>query len=623
MNAHPERKITVILAADVAGYSRLVGADEESSLETLKGHRAVLEGVIREHRGRVFARAGDSVVAEFASAVDAVRAAVAGQRSIAERNAALAAELQMRFRIGVHLGDVVVDGEDLLGDGVNIAARLEGCAEPGGVLISAAVYDQVHSKLDAAFDDAGELALKNIARPVRAYRVRVDGHAASSAQAPSPRRRWRVVAAVSAALVVAAIVAIVATWPLAMRPVVDLAGLASLPVNPPLPDKPSIVVLPFANMGGDPAEEYFGDGLAEDLTTDLSRDPNLFVISRSSAFTYKGKAARAEEIGKELGVRYVLEGSARKAGSRVRVNAQLIDATTGFHVWSERYDRALEDIFDVQSEITERIFRELRGEIRDAEQRRVVRRRTADPRAYDAFLRGLHHFERFTRADHGEARRWFQRAAELDPNFAPAWAMVANTYALEYMLGWNRAPELLDRAEALGREALERDPASAHACLVLANVSNARGKSEEAIAYAERAIELSPSFDVPHLTKGLALLRERQPLLALQSLRQAVRLNPRSDNTGGLIAYVNLLLGRTEEAVPQLQRQRNRNPDLVHVRLILLGHFMAIDRRADARTLAREILSVNPRLTAEEAVKLAPGLPAAFTVDLFRAAGLP
>ncbi|TDJ16687.1 MAG: adenylate/guanylate cyclase domain-containing protein, partial [Deltaproteobacteria bacterium] len=333
-----ERKLAAILSADVAGYSRLMAADEEDTLRTLTAYREQLSVLVRQHRGRVVDAPGDNLLAEFPSALDATRCALEIQRVVGARNAPLPSERRMEFRIGVHPGDVMLEGEQIYGDGVNIAARLEGLARPGGVCISAAVRDQVETKLDLEYDDLGEQSLKNIAKPVRIYGVRIGDTSGESLRAETGWNRLGVLMVAFSGLVVAIGLGVWLSWPTPLGLVLDWAGVSELPVDPAVPDKPSIVVLPFVNMSADPEQEYFSDGMTEEVTNALARHSGLFVISRSSAFSYKGKSIKVEDVSRELGVRYVLEGSVRKAGERIRVTAQLIDASSGFHLWSEQYD---------------------------------------------------------------------------------------------------------------------------------------------------------------------------------------------------------------------------------------------------------------------------------------------
>jgi len=368
-----ERKLAAILSADAVGYSRLMAEDEAATIRTLSSYREQIGVLVREHRGRVVDSPGDNVLAEFPTALEAVRCAVEIQGVLRVRSASIPAERRMDFRIGVHMGDVATEGGRIYGDGVNIAARLEALAEAGGVCISATVHEQVRNKLDAGFTDLGDQTVKNIPDQIRVYRVQPRSQSEAPARAKtapgSKPRRLRTALVATAAVLLLLGLGLWASWPRPLGLLIDLAGVSGPPVDPPLPDKPSIAVLPFANMSADPEQEYFSDGITEDLTTALAGNPRLFVISRNSAFTYKGKAVKIEDVGRDLGVRYVLEGSVRKAGDRVRITAQLVDATTGGHLWSQRYDRDLSDIFALQSEMAEEILGIVGVEIGAAEAR--------------------------------------------------------------------------------------------------------------------------------------------------------------------------------------------------------------------------------------------------------------
>ena len=418
------RRLAAILATDVAGYSRLMGADEEGTHERLKAHlRELVEPKIAEHRGRIVKNTGDGFLAEFASVVDAVRGAVEVQRGMAEREPEVPEERRIRFRIGINLGDVIVDEHDIFGDGVNVAARLEALAEPGGVCTSRVVRDQIRDKLLYQFEDVGERQVKNIARPIRVYRVGVG--------AP-------------------------VTVPLAEAP--NAAVKAPLP----LPDKPSLAVLPFANMSSDPEQEFLADGIAEDIITALSRYPSLFVIARNSSFTYKGRAVGVKQVGGELGVRYVLEGSLRKAGNRIRVTAQLVEAETGKHVWAERYDRDLADIFALQDEITEAVTIAVAPAIAEVEQQRAMRRPPDNLDTWAAYQRGLWHFCKMSAADNALAQKFFQQAIECGPTFSGgykgvAMALLQGTTAFQT----RRPPEVQSMSEELARTAVALDAADA------------------------------------------------------------------------------------------------------------------------------------------------------------------
>src|SRR5262245_33534606 len=381
-----ERRLTAILAGDVVGYSRLMGEDEEGTLARLNAHRSeFLDPKIAEHRGRIVKRTGDGILIEFASAVDALRCALKVQKGMAERNAGVPTHQRIELRIGINVGDIIVEDGDIFGDGVNIAARLEGISAPGGVCISEDVYRQVRGKFDATFEDIGEQKLKNIVQPVRVYRMRIVGTSAG-------------------------------------------ASTSEHSTTLPLPDKPSIAVLAFQNMSGEAEQEYFADGIAEDIITALSKTRWLFVIARNSSFIYKGRTVDIKQIGRELGVRYVLEGSVRKSGNRVRITAQLIEAATGAHTWAERYDRDLADIFAVQDEITGSVVNAIEPAMAQAEQQRVSRKLPDSLDAWEAYHRGLWHFLKQEPGENDQARPFFQRAIELDRGFAPGYYALAMTH---------------------------------------------------------------------------------------------------------------------------------------------------------------------------------------------------
>jgi adenylate cyclase len=426
-----ERRLVTILAADVVGYSKLMAADEEGTVTRLKGLREIVDASIASHQGRIFHTAGDSVVAEFASAVEAVRCAVDIQKVLQERNNDQPDVEQMQLRIGINLGDVLVDSDNLLGDGVNVAARLEALADAGGIYVSGSVHEQVHAKVDFGFTDLGDRTAKNIPDPVRVYRVQPrgePGRARRPAVSRSPPRgllRKLTMAATGGILFLG--LTLWTTWPRPLGFLIDIVGVSGPPIDPALPDAPSIVVLPFDNMSGDPEQEYFSDGLTEDLTTELARHPFLFVIARNSAFVYKGRRVNVQDVGRELGVRYVLEGSVRKAGDRVRVTAQLIDATKGGHVWSEAYDRELSDIFAIQSDISEEILVAVQGKIEVAEFQRVERKPPRDLTWNDALWRGIYHSRLGTRVGNAKVRQFFEKAIEIDPHLSQPYALSGNT----------------------------------------------------------------------------------------------------------------------------------------------------------------------------------------------------
>jgi len=478
-----ERRLAAILAADVAGYSRLVGADEEGTLTRLKAYRReLIDPKIAEHRGRIVKTTGDGLLVEFSSVVDALRCATEMQTAMAERNVAVPPDSRIEFRVGIHQGDIIVEDGDIFGDGVNIAARLESLAEPGGICVSARVQEDASGKLDLAFEDIGEPELKNIARPVRVFRVVVKGAALPS----------------------------------------------ELPAALPLPDKPSVAVLPFSNMSGDPEQEFFADGIAEDIITALSRYPSLFVIARNSCFTYKGRAVDVKQVGRELGVRYVLEGSLRKSGNRIRVTAQLVEAETAKHVWAERYDRDLADIFALQDEITEAVTIAIAPAIADAEQQRAMRKPPEALDAWAAYQRGLWHASKATAEDNALAEAFFQRAIDLDPNFAGGYSGLAAAQHQGARLFRTRdLSDAQDSAERLARQALALDASDAEARARLALLLMQRGDHEGARADAERALALSPNLARAHGVLGATLIFSGRPQEGLASIAKSIRLDPR------------------------------------------------------------------------------------------------
>jgi adenylate cyclase len=457
------RRLAAILAADVAGYSRLMGADEEGTHERLKDHlRELVISKIEEHRGRIVKNTGDGFLAEFPSVVDAVRCAVEVQRGMADREPEVPEERRIRFRIGINLGDVIVEEHDIFGDGVNVAPRLEGLAEPGGICVSRMVRDNVRDKLDLAFEDLGEREVKNIARPVRVYRVR-DGVAAKPPAQTSPAL--------------------------------------------PLPDKPSVAVLPFANMSSDPEQDFFADGLSEDIITALARYPSLFVIARNSSFTYKGRSVDVKQIGRELGVRYLLEGSLRRAGNRIRVTAQLVEAETGNHVWAERYDRDLADIFSVQDEITQAATIAIAPAIADAELHRALRKPPENLDAWAAYQHGLWHLSKAKVEDNTRAETAFQQAIDLDPTFAGGYeglALAINNSAAVYAI--RSLAEGITAAETFARQAVELDGTDAEARTRLAVMLWMRADYTGALAEVDRALAISPNLAYAHGIRGSTLI---------------------------------------------------------------------------------------------------------------------
>jgi len=451
------RKLTAILSADVEGYSRLMGENEEATVRTITTYREVMTTLINQHQGKVLDSPGDNLLAEFASVVDAVQCAVAVQKEFKARNAELLENRKMQFRIGINLGDVIQEGDRIYGDGVNIAARLEAIAKPGGICISRTAFDHIESKLPLGYEYLGDQTVKNIVKPVGAYRVLMEPRitVAEKVEKEETAPVWRRKAVIAGAIVVLVVAIGLGIWTFLLRPTHPPTEVASKErMVFPLPDKPSIAVLPFVNIGGDPEQEYFSDGITEEIITTLSKVPQLFVIARNSTFTYKGKSVKVQQVGKELGVRYVLEGSVRKAGGRVRITAQLIDAATGGHLWSERYDRDLKDIFALQDEITMKILTAVRVKLTEGEQARLYNKGAENLDSYLKVLQGMPYFYRFNKEGNIQARQMFEEAIALDGKNAGAYTMLGWTYLMEVWFGLSESPgKSMGRAAELAQKA--------------------------------------------------------------------------------------------------------------------------------------------------------------------------
>ena len=545
--ARVERRLAAILAADVAGYSRLIGADEEGTLARLKAYRReVIDPKIAEHRGRLVKTTGDGLLVEFASVVDALRCAVEVQRGMSERNATAPPDNRIEFRIGVNVGDIVVEDDDIFGDGVNIAARLEGIAEPGGICISARVQEDAAGRLDPGFEDIGEQALKNIARPVRVFRV-----ATGNKLVPAPAL--------------------------------------------PLPDKPSIAVLPFANLSGDPEQEYFADGMVEEIITALSRIRWLFVIARNSSFTYKGQADDVKQVGRELGVRYVPEGSVRKAGGRVRITAQLIDATSGAHLWADRFDGSLEDIFDPQDKVASSVAGVIEPTLQAAETARSENRPTNDITAYDLYLRAYAMVLSSTRQSL-EALFLLEQAIERDPRCGPAlaWAAFCCLRLLRDGRSEDPAEDRL-KGDDFARRALEvagDDPGIlANAALALAYFGEDIGAM---IALVDRALGLNPNFARGWYISGVLRNWAGQPDIAIEHLEASLRLSPRArvGNSLAGIGAAHFLSRRFDEAVPKLLLAIQDSPSFTHPYRVLAACYAHMGRLDEAREIVERLRTI-------------------------------
>jgi adenylate cyclase len=593
-----QRKLTAILSADVKGYSRLMGEDEAETVRTVTVYRQVMATLIQKHRGRVVDSPGDNLLAEFSSVVDAVRCAVEIQEELKARNAELPENRKMEFRIGVNLGDVIVEGERIYGDGVNIAARVEGLAEGGGVCVSGTVYDQIKNKLALGYEYLGEQTVKNITEPVRVYRVLMEPGAAAgvSREKRHGLRQWQ-----WAALVVAAVLFVgtgaVAIWNFYLRPPVPPTVVPSEKVPAlELPDKPSIAVLPFVNMSGDPEQEYFSDGITEDLITDLSKISGLFVIARNSVFIYKGKAIKIAEVGRELGVRYVLEGSVRKANGRVRITAQLVDATTEGHLWAERYDRDLKDIFALQDEVAQKIVAALAVKLTEDEQKRLVRRYTDNMEAYDSLLQGLEYNNRYTKEANVQARQLYERAIDLDPEFALAYALLGLTHVHEWSFGWSQDPQSLEQAFELAQRAITLEDSLPLGHAILGEVYLWKKQHVQAIAELEKTIALNPNHADGIAGLGNILNWAGRPEEAIGLVKKAMRLNPMYPvwYLWGL-GHAYFLTNRYEEAIETLNRVLDRNPDHLPAHAYLAASYGELGRQGEARAEAAEVKRLSPQ----------------------------
>jgi adenylate cyclase len=551
-----QRRLAAILAADVVGYSHLMEVDEAGTLAALKAlRRELIDPKLAAYGGRIVKLMGDGMLAEFPSVVDALACAIDVQEAVAKRNVGVPEERRIAFRVGINLGDVIVEEGDLYGDGVNVAARLEQLSEPGGICISGTVREHVEGKLDARFADGGPQQVKGIARPVRVW-------------------RWAPLAQAAAALASA-------------------AGPGSA-----LPDKPSLAVLPFENLSGGAEQELFADGITEDVITLLSRVRSLFVIARNSTFTYKGRAVDVQTVAQEMGVRYVLEGSVRKAGHRIRVTAQLIDAATRHHVWAERYDREIEDIFVLQDEITEAIVAAVEPELGSAEQQRARRRPPHNLDAWSAYQRGLWHVYRFNMEDNAEALRLFEQAIALDDKFAPAHAGKSFAQFSIAFLGYSdRREEAVEQAYLAAKRSVALDDKDPFGHWALARAHFLRREHELALAELEAALDLNPSFAQAHYLRGWVLSVAGRPEEALPHLDKAYRLSPRDPLLFAFMtvrAQTLIIMGRHEEALEwatRAARQSNVHFHALGPLVSSLGHLGRID---EAKRALSDILRLRP-----------------------------
>jgi TolB-like protein/class 3 adenylate cyclase/Tfp pilus assembly protein PilF len=584
-----ERRLAAVLAADVAGYSRLMGSDEEGTLARLKTFRRILvEPTIAKHRGHIVKTAGDGMLVEFASAVDAARCAVEVQRGMAEQNSAVPQSRRIEFRIGIHVGDIIVDDNDIFGDGVNIAARLEGISDPGGVCMSDDAQRQIRGKVDIAFDDMGLQTLKNITEPMRAWRMRVGKDSAAA--------------------------------------IAEHAFVGSAPLLA-LPDKPSIAVLPFQNLSGDPEQEYFADGMVEDIITALSRFKSLFVIARNSSFTYKGKAVDIRQVGRELGVRYVLEGSVRKAGSRVRITGQLIDAATDRHLWADKFDGPLEDVFGLQDQVTMNVVGLIAPKLEQAEIERARQKPTDSLDSYDLYLRGM---ALSNKRSFREAFELFRKAFEEDPDYAAAYAMAAWTLSSQQAIGGlplteEMTTESIRLANIASKQATEDAFALARAGHVLTYLGH---EYDRGASLVEEAIALNPNLAVAWYSRGWVAVMCGEAERAIESFDRMIRLSPLDTLRGRAwngISWALFCLGRYEDGCASAMKSVQVAPD-AHNLGAYIANSLAAGRVEEARGAVAQLLNLHPDFRASYTQKVFPLRSAEMrnriTVHL-RDAGLP
>jgi adenylate cyclase len=588
-NQRVERKLAAIFAADAAGYSRLMSLDEVETLRRLSAHRETIDGLIAEYGGRIANTAGDSILAEFPSAVAAVQCAVEVQARLASANEGVPADRRLEFRIGVHVGDVMIRDGDLFGDGVNTAARLQTLAEPGGVCISSAVHEHVRRVLPHRFSDLGPQVAKNIDEPLRAYLLSSGGEAAPATVAAQPRRTKAL----------------------------------------PLPDRPSIAVLPFNNLSGDRDQEYFADGLVEDIITGLSRVRSFFVIARNSSFTYKGRAVDVRQVSRELGVRYVLEGSIRKAGPRVRITGQLIDATTGHHVWADRFDGEIKDIFELQDKITESVVGAVEPSIRLQEIKQARAKPTSYITAYDLYLRALPHFYSMTREGFAEVRKLTNEALSIDPDFTLAKALGAYIRSISVSQCWHE-PDDIRVAVRMAREVLAEardDPTSLRfAAQVLAYSAK---DYESALGAIDRSLYLNPNSAQGYTGGGWVNAYAGRPLIAIDHFERAMRLSPIDPEKGIALSGIgmsHLMLERFEEALTWGASALQEMPNYGSSHRVVIGALVGLGRLEEARTAASRLLEVFPSYTLSLQKEINPWRDEAFAeryVEALRIAGIP
>lgn len=603
-----KRKLSGIFSADAVGYSRLMQEDEASTIRNLQDSKRLMSELIEQFKGRVIDAPGDNLLAEFGSVVDATECAVKIQQELKAKNAELPDSRKMQFRIGVNLGDVVEEADRIYGDGVNIAARIEGLAEPGGICISRTAYDHVKNKLEVGYEYLGEHSVKNIAEPVRVYRVLMEPEAVGRVIGEKKflgrvSRRTAMAAIICLAIVAGGLIG----WNIYLQQSkkVEPASLDKMLYQ--LPDKPSIAVLPFDNLSGDKAQEYFSDGITEEIITALSKVPKLFVIARNSTFTYKGKPVKVKQVSEELGVRYVLEGSVRKVENQVRITAQLIDAIKGYHLWAERYDRDLKDIFTIQDEITKNIITSIQVKLTSGEQAYLIAEGTESLDAYLNYLQAWEHLRQFNKEDNMKARQLAEKTIALDPDFEKGYSVLAFVEIVDVWVGGSKSPkDSLIRCIELAKKSIAiRDSALPHRLLATTYVL--LRKHNAAIEEARKAVEMAPNYADAYLTLGHVYMLSDMGEKAVPVLQKAIRLNPYPPSPYyHNLAWSYVLLGEYDEAIAEAKKAIGVSPKDVIAHRALICSYLSLGREEEARAHAAEVLRIDPTFSVERAAKTSP-----------------
>jgi adenylate cyclase len=603
-----KRKLTAILSADVQGYSRLMEDDEQATVETITAYREVMTNLIQTHHGSVKDAKGDNVLAEFPSIVDAIQCAVVIQKELKIKNDELPEKRRMAFRIGVNLGDVIEKEDTIYGDGVNIAARLESLAEGGGICISGTAFDQVGKKLSLGYKYLGEQKVKNIEKPIRAYKVLVESDAVGRVIGERRKlKRWHWAGIIAGVLILFLGASTAAIWSIYFR----LPDVKSIPKEErelKLPEGPSIAVMPFVNMSGDADQDYFSDGLTENIITGLSAVPQLLVIARNSTFSYKGKAVKVQEIARELGAQYVVEGSVQKSNNRLRVTAQLIDAKTGAHVWAEHYDRELKEIFAVQDEITIKIIKALRIKLTDGMLVQEVDRYPCSLEAFMKLMKAAGHIYSGNKEGNILARQEAEQAMALAPEHPALYIIIAQSYVSDVLIGASDHPIVsLAKATQSAKKALSLDDSNPGGYITLGFVSFARRDYEKAIAFVEKAITLNPSNSASYWLLGLILTYSEQPEKGIRCFEKAIRLNPKPQGVYVfLLGLAYWMLGQNEKAIAECEKALDQEPNLIPCKVFLIASYISAGRKQKALEAAEELLKIDPEFSMERFARSRP-----------------